>query len=224
MARGRAHRLDAGGVMTGVALCLLLGLALGVASSVVPGPCGLSIIDGVVRGEPMRRAVATACGGALGDIVYASIGVGGVGPLLARDPVLPHVLQAISGAVLVAYGITKLVVPPPPRATVVRARGNARRGVALGFSLVAGNPAALVTWVIVVGSLLATATTAERWATVAGIGIGTAAWFTGLAYAARRGATTRAGLLVLLTKAVSIVLVGYGVVILSESVRRVTTG
>lgn len=211
--------------MWGIAACFLLGVALGVASSVVPGPCGLAILDGAVRGVPIRRGVATACGGALADVVYASLGVAGLAPLLARDPVLPNVVQLCSGGVLIAYGTVRLVARTHrvPR-EAAPPHGQARRGVLVGFSLVAGNPAALVTWVVVVGSLLATASAAERWAAIAGIGVGTASWFTGLAYAARRGAAARRVPLQRLARALGAVLVGYGALTVLQAMRSWSTG
>jgi threonine/homoserine/homoserine lactone efflux protein len=156
---------------------LVLGIVLGIASSVPPGPCGLAILSGVSAGGSQRRAVATALGGALADVVYATLGVIGIAPLLAPWTAL---LQAISGVVLIGYGGAKLLERPMPRRD-----DHPGRGLGVGFALVIGNPAALITWVLVVGSRLGAASPAERACTVAGIGLGTFAWFCIVARLAR---------------------------------------
>ena len=58
--------------MTTVLALLALGLALGIGSSVVPGPCGIAVLASAQHSR--ARAVATAFGASLGDAVYAGLG------------------------------------------------------------------------------------------------------------------------------------------------------
>jgi threonine/homoserine/homoserine lactone efflux protein len=162
---------------------LALGFVLGIASSLPPGPCGLAILSSVSAGGSQRRALAIAAGGALADLVYATLGLVGIAPLLAR---WTGALEAISGVVMIGYGGAKLLERPmPPHAE------RASRGLGIGFALVIGNPAALVTWVVVVGSRFAGASPLDRACTVAGIALGTFTWFCVVARFARIGRFTR---------------------------------
>jgi threonine/homoserine/homoserine lactone efflux protein len=167
-----------------VIAALALGLVLGIASSLPPGPCGLAIVATVAAGGSQRRAIATAFGGALGDLAYSTLGLIGIAPWLAPWTGL---LEAISGVVMIGYGATKLRGRVTPVGT-----DHAARGVGVGFVLVLGNPAALITWVVIVGARLATATLATRACVVVGITLGTFTWFSLIARLARRG--TRGGL------------------------------
>lgn len=186
---------------------LALGVALGVASSLPPGPCGLAIISTVSRRASVRRTLAIAAGGAAADLVYAGLGVCGIGPLIARAAVA---LQAASGAAMIAFGCVKLLEQPP----ALPPCEHASRGFALGLGLVLANPAALVTWVVVVGAHLAGASLAERAATVAGITLGSFAWFAALGRLARGGRPER---LVRLSAVLGGVLVCVGAVSLARA-------
>ena len=127
---------------------LLLGIALGAGSSVLPGPCSLAVVDAVCRGQ-MRRAVRIGLGAGLGDAGFAALGIVGLGAILARHPAVPPVLQACGGAALIAHGLRHL----RPRPIGLRV-DDVRGGVGVGVAILVSNPAAFVTWVVVVGPLL----------------------------------------------------------------------
>jgi amino acid exporter len=188
---------------------LALGLFLGAGSSVMPGPCGLAVMNAASR-RSLRRAVGVGAGAAFGDATYASLGLLGVGPLLSRFPSIPPVLQAVSGVALVAYGAHHLL-GPRAETRVERdassARGELTGGILVGIATLLSNPGALVTWVLIVGSLLANASPVEAWSTAIGIGAGSFAWFSLMATLTHRGLTTRGALLARITTVVSSVLV-----------------
>ena len=186
---------------------LALGVALGIASSLPPGPCGLAIMSTVSHGGTARRALATAAGGAVGDLVYSTLGLVGIGSLIARAAVA---LQATSGAVMIAFGGAKLLERPPARPPA----DHPSQGFALGLGLVLANPAALVTWVVVVGAHLAGAPIAARACTVAGITLGSFVWFATVGRLARAGRPDR---LLRLSAALGAVLVGVGVISLARA-------
>jgi threonine/homoserine/homoserine lactone efflux protein len=200
---------------------LVLGLVLGAGSSVMPGPCGLAVIRAATQ-RGLQRALGVALGAAGGDLTYASLGVLGVGPLLARHPSLPPVLQAVSGLVLVGYGLRHLrgrAPGVPVDATDGwgdERRGEVVRGLALGVAALLANPGAMLTWVVVLGSLLTGASTVEGLATAAGIGCGSCAWFALMALVAHRG-RNRGPLLARVTALVSGVLVMAGVLALARA-------
>jgi threonine/homoserine/homoserine lactone efflux protein len=149
----------------------LLGFVLGALSSVIPGPCGLAIISAAAR-FGRQRAVATAVGSGLGDLFYATIGVLGIGRLVAGDRALVSVLLAISGLVLIGYGFACVRSRQVTCTRQTRPSG----GLLVGFATLVCNPGALVTWSIVVGSQLAGATGHEQLCAALGIGCGSIAW------------------------------------------------
>ncbi len=192
---------------------LALGVALGVASSVVPGPCGLAVLA-AARDHGLARAVATAFGAALGDALYATLGIVGIGSVLARHPAIPSVLLAISGAFLIGFGVMSL----RGRSTAGAARASSLGGVGVGLGCLLGNPGALVTWTVIVGAQLAGASPLEQASAIAGIATGTFAWFTGLARLSARGDHGALGNLPRLTAVASALLIAFGVVSLTRAV------
>src|SRR5215475_9658135 len=93
-----------------------IGVAIGALTGVPIGPVNVAVIDSAYR-HTLRRAIAVGLGGALGDFVYSTLGIVGVGPYLLAYPVLPRVLYGVSGVVLIAYGaITVRTRPVTPLA------------------------------------------------------------------------------------------------------------
>lgn len=165
-------------------IALLIGLALGIGSSLAPGPCGLAVLS-AAQHRGRVAAVATAVGAALGDATYAALGLVGVARAFERWPQLPAVLHAISGAVLIGYGVHVWRARPRGDAARVPEAGP-WRGLAIGYSLLVGNPGALLTWTVFVGPAFGDASPGRQIAPVAGIACGTAGWFSLVAVAASR--------------------------------------
>jgi threonine/homoserine/homoserine lactone efflux protein len=161
---------------------LVAGLAMGAASGVVPGPCGVTIIDAATR-HGLGRAVATATGSGLGDLTYGALGVFGVGHVLRGSRALVDVLLVVSGLVLIGFGVACSRCRPVADARPARPLG----GLVVGFVTLVCNPGALVGWSAVVGTRLVDATVVEQLATVLGIGAGSLAWFNGMALMSARG-------------------------------------
>ena len=78
----------------------------------------------------------------------------GVGPFLKENPGVPPVLYALSGAVLLVYGLLTVRSKPTPSVEeVAQTQGKASEpssqiwpGFLLGLSLILLNPAAIITW------------------------------------------------------------------------------
>jgi threonine/homoserine/homoserine lactone efflux protein len=160
----------------------LLGFALGAGSSVIPGPCGLTVMHTATR-TGLRRAVATAIGAGLGDLAYATLGVFGVGHMLARDRGLVSLMLALSGIVLITYGVMCLRWRP----SRLRRTPHLLGGLAIGFATLLSNPGSLVTWSAVVGTELSDAPWGHKLCAVVGIGVGSMMWFSLVAYVSARG-------------------------------------
>jgi threonine/homoserine/homoserine lactone efflux protein len=190
----------------------VLGVVLGAGSSVVPGPCGLAVIDaGTRRGA--SRAVATAIGSGLGDLAYAALGVFGIGHVLARDPELVAIMLATSGVVLIAYGVACLCRRPAPVPATSRPLG----GVVVGFVTLVCNPGALVMW-SAVGTQIAAATPVEHVCAVLGIGSGSIAWFAGMAFLSVRGNAVLGERMHRVVQLIGCLIVAFGAVSLARAV------
>lgn len=150
------------------ALAILAAAAVGCASSLLPGPCNLAIIDGALQRVPRRRLRSTALGGACGDLVYATLGALGLAALVASHRA---VLYACSGALLIAVGVHRLAVVPSP------SRAFAGTGFVAGARLVLANPAVLLTWGVVVATLAGDRAPLLRTAVVLAIAGGSFAGF-----------------------------------------------
>ena len=166
----------------------LFGFALGIVTSLPPGPCGLAIVTTIVRRESMRRALATAAGGALGDVVYSTLGMLGIGALFDTYPAIPLAMQLASGVAMIGYGALQLGGRPDVEVDIRSPRGESVvLGVAVGLGCVLANPAALLVWVVVVAGAIGAPGPAAACATIAGIGAGTFTWFAIVAHLVRAG-------------------------------------
>jgi len=201
----------------------LIGAAVGALTGVPIGPVNVAVIDAAYR-HCLRRAVAVGFGGAVGDGIYAAAGILGVGPLLDQHPSIPPLLYGISGVLLVIYGIW--TVRSRPVKTVQSVGAAADRpsdgqhvlvGFIIGVGLILLNPAAIVTWVVIVGSFMTHASQMEGLGAVLGISCGSLMWFTFVAYLADHGKKVLGDRAVWITRVVGILLIGYGMYSLSRA-------
>ncbi len=201
-----------------------IGVGIGVATCIPIGIANVMVIDAVCR-HGTRRALGTSIGGALADGIYSSLGIFGVGPLLARHPAVPVILRAITGGVLITYGA---VLARARRAPIDRtsdphlAAGTRRlvRGIGVGLGATLLNPSAVVTWVVIVGSHATGVSTDEGTAWVLGIVAGTFAWFLVVMQLARRGQRWLRGDAVWMTRGLGVLVIASGVVTLARIVLR----
>jgi arginine exporter protein ArgO len=197
----------------------LLGALIGAITGVPIGPVNVAIIDAAYR-HHVKRAIAVGLGGALGDFAYAALGTVGLGPLLMSYETVPPILNGVSGVVLVVYGVLTVRAQPVDPGGGTAADHQAPyfwSGLGLGAALILLNPAALITWVVIVGARFAEGTTAEGWAAALGIATGSAAWFTFVAYAADHGKKVLGKKTLWLTRAVGVLLIGAGLFFLGRA-------
>jgi threonine/homoserine/homoserine lactone efflux protein len=194
----------------------LIGVAIGALTGVPIGPVNVAVIDGAYR-HTLRRGMAVGLGGAVGDFCFALIGVLGVGPHVIAQPGVKPVLYLVSGLVLVVYGILTVRSQPPPPPTAPPHQSPPGKevwsGFTVGLGLIVLNPAAIVTWVVVVGSHIGEdIETLEGFAAAVGVFLGSFAWFAFVAYVADKGKRMMGDKAVWIARVVGIALIGYGVV------------
>jgi threonine/homoserine/homoserine lactone efflux protein len=192
----------------------LIGIAIGALTGVPIGPVNVAVIDGAYR-HTLRRGMAVGLGGAVGDFGFALMGILGVGPHVIAQPGVKPILYLISGLVLVVYGILTVRTQPPPPPTAPPHQSPPGKevwsGFTVGLGLIVLNPAAIVTWVVVVGSHVGE--DVENWegfAAACGVFLGSFGWFSFVAYVADKGKRMMGDKAIWIARVVGIALIGYG--------------
>jgi threonine/homoserine/homoserine lactone efflux protein len=216
-----------------VLLFLLIGIAAGAATGVPIGPVNVAVIDAAYR-HTLRRAIATGFGGAVADMLYAGLGVLGVTPLLNNYPSVPPILYAVSGVVLLVYGFltarSQPVQPAVTTSTEERTPSSAKlemrrdmwQGFSVGAALILLNPAAMVTWVVIIGQLIPEIeSTWDGLACAFGVFVGSFAWFTLVAYLTQKGKNVLGEKAAWIPRVIGVALMVYAVYLLAKAVNYV---
>jgi threonine/homoserine/homoserine lactone efflux protein len=214
-----------------VLMFLVFGVLAGALTGVPIGPVNVAVIDAAYR-HTMRRAIGVGLGGAVADAFYAGLGIIGVTPALSHYDSVKSGLYAISGIVLLVYGFltarSQPVTPAVPEdpaseahATQVDKR-ELMQGVKVGVALIVLNPAAMVTWVLIVGSLLPTIENNwEGMACAIGVLLGSFGWFALVAYLTHKGKHVLGDKAAWIPRVVGMLLMGYAVYLLFKAVKLV---
>ncbi len=214
-------------------LFLLIGIAAGAATGVPIGPVNVAVIDAAYR-HTLRRAIMTGLGGAVADMLYSGLGVLGVTPVLNTYPSIPPILYAVSGVVLLVYGfltarsqpVQPAVVSPDLDASAshqaIQIRREMWQGFSVGIALILLNPAAVVTWVVIIGQLIPTIDNNwEGLACAIGVFIGSFAWFSLVAYLTHKGKNVLGDKAAWIPRVIGIALMGYAVYLIAKAVKYV---
>ena len=207
----------------------LIGAAAGAITGIPIGPVNVAVIDAAYR-HTLRRAVAVGFGGALADGMYSALGVIGVAPVLRAYPSIPPLLYLVSGLVLLVYGFLTVrsqpVAPAQPSAEEARESTTAmhRRemwsGFTVGLLLIVLNPAAIVTWVVIMGQLIPDPDgVLDGIACAVGVGCGSFGWFTLVAYLTHKGKSFLGDKAAWIPRLVGVALIVYSVYLLAKAVR-----
>lgn len=212
---------------------LVIGVLAGALTGVPIGPVNVAVIDASYR-HTLRRAISVGLGGALADSLYAALGVLGVTPVLKSNPMIPPILYSISGLVLLVYGFLTArsqpiapVVPSgdephiDPETSAIAKRREMWQGFTVGVALILLNPAAIVTWVVIMGSIIPEA---DRWQGLAcafGVFVGSLGWFSLVAYLTHRGKHVLGDKAKWIPRIVGIALMVYAVYLLGKAVKYV---
>lgn len=206
---------------------LLIGIAAGALTGVPVGPVNVAVIDASYR-HTMRRAIAVGFGGACGDFLYSALGVLGVTPVVETYPRVETILYAVSGVVVLIYGFLTARSQPVQPAIASDApkhpNHEARemwRGFRLGLALIVLNPAAVVTWVVIVSSNIHTETTAEGVACAVGVFCGSFGWFALVAQLTHKGKHVLGEKAAWIPRLVGIALMVYAIYLLATAVKFV---
>ena len=206
---------------------LAIGVAAGALTGVPIGPVNVAVIDAAYR-HTMRRAIAVGLGGAAADGLYSALGVMGVTPVLRTYSSIPPILYAVSGIVLLIYGFltarSQPVAPAtnePAASESVAMRREMWSGFRVGLLLIILNPAAIVTWVVIMGSIIPDGTLVEGCACAAGVMFGSFGWFALVAYLTHKGKHVLGDKAAWIPRVVGVALMVYALYLLTKAVRFV---
>jgi threonine/homoserine/homoserine lactone efflux protein len=215
-----------------VLMFLVFGVVAGAVTGVPIGPVNVAVIDAAYR-HTMRRAIGVGLGGAVADGFYAGLGIIGVTPALSEYDSVKSVLYAVSGLVLLVYGFLTArsqpvtpAVPEDPQQTPsqvdMRAKRELAQGIKVGVALIVLNPAAMVTWVLIVGSLMPTIE--HNWEGLIfaiGVLVGSFGWFALVAYLTHKGKHVLGEKAAWIPRLVGVALMGYALYLLFKAVKFV---
>ncbi len=191
----------------------IIGTIGGAVTGIPIGPVNIAVIDTAYR-HHFKRAIAVALGGAIADMFYALVGILWFGPLVKTRPDIPPILFALSGVALILYGIITLRSKPADPSKAVDKNTNDSyfwSGFGLGIALILLNPSTLLAWVVFLGSWMADVNQAGGIAAAVGIGVGSFAWFSFVAFLAHRGKSFLQKKATTINRVVGLFLVGFGI-------------
>lgn len=211
----------------------LYGAAAGAATGIPIGPVNVAVIDAAYR-HTLRRAISVGIGGAIADSLYAALGILGVTPVLRSYSSVEPILYLVSGIILLAYGFltarSQPVAPAQPASDEARESTTTLRrremwsGFTVGLGLIVLNPAAIVTWVVIMGQFMPHANTMQGIACAIGVAAGSFAWFALVAYLTHKGKSVLGDKAAWIPRLVGIALMGYSVYLLVQAARYFATG
>jgi L-lysine exporter family protein LysE/ArgO len=199
-------------------LALIRGVLVGFIGGIPVGPVNAAVIDTAIR-KCVRRAIAVGMGGAFVDMLYSQVAIMGLGSLLSGAPNLATAFLGIGGVVLVAIGVMTVAKPPiedtpPPPPPRRRALVSA---FVSGVMITLANPAALVSWVLLAGTILSGLTRFEALAAGVGIFVGTTVWFVLISWLAAKGRVKLGPRAAWISRTVGALLVVYGVFLVGKA-------
>jgi threonine/homoserine/homoserine lactone efflux protein len=194
---------------------LVIGILAGALTGVPIGPVNVAVIDASYR-HTFRRAIAVGLG-------------------LRTYPNVLTIIYAVSGVVLLVYGfLTARSQPVAPAAPPVHdehapsehsmafRRREIKQGFTLGVALILLNPAAVVTWVVIMGSIIPdTSTSWDGLACAIGVLLGSFGWFALVAYLTQKGKHVLGEKAAWIPRLVGVALMIYAVYLLAKAVKFV---
>ena len=205
---------------------MLIGVAAGALTGVPIGPANVAVIDAAYR-HTMRRAIAVGLGAACADGLYAALGVLGITPVLRTYPSVPPILYAVSGVVLLIYGfLTARSQPVKPAQTEVskdaaEPPSELWSGFLVGTALIVLNPAAIVTWVVIMGSIIPETTPINGIFCSLGVMAGSFGWFALVAYLTQKGKHVLGDKAAWIPRVIGVALMVYAVYLIAKAVKYV---
>jgi arginine exporter protein ArgO len=204
---------------------MLIGIGVGALTGVPIGPANVAVIDAAYR-HTFRRAIAVALGAALADGLYAALGLVLMAPLLSAHPSLPPIFYAVSGVLLLVYGFLTVRSEPvkPAQHEVPNPAEPSNEmlvGMVTGVALIVLNPAAIVTWVVIMGSVVPETTTTNGLFCALGVMVGSFGWFALVAYLTQKGKSVLGDKAAWIPRVIGIALMVYAGYLLVKAIRFV---
>ncbi|MER5928866.1 LysE family transporter [Streptomyces sp. NPDC002054] len=171
---------------SGILTAALAGFGTGLSLIVAIGAQNAFVLRQGVRRHAVLAVVAIC---AISDALLITLGVAGVGAVVAAWPAAVTAVGLAGGAFLICYGLlaARRVLRPEPGAalgTTGRTAGSAGAAVLTCLAMTWLNPHVYLDTVLLVGSLAADRGEL-RWAFGAGAVLASLIWFTTLGYGAR---------------------------------------
>jgi threonine/homoserine/homoserine lactone efflux protein len=174
-------------------LAALTGFLSGFLLSVPVGPVNLTIVnEGALRG--LLWALLIGFGASAMEVIYCAVAFTGFASFF--DGVVIKAAMELTSFIFFLYlGIRFFCVRTVPSIAPVeeriRVKFNPHSAFAIGFVRVMGNPGVLLGWIFLAAYFKARdwvgASKGDVYACVAGVGVGTVLWFSGLSYLVSRG-------------------------------------
>jgi arginine exporter protein ArgO len=208
---------------------MLIGVAAGALTGVPIGPANVAVIDAAYR-HTLRRALAVALGAACADGLYSALGMVLLSPLLLAHPTLKPIFFAVSGVLLLVYGFLTARSEPvaqaqPEAPTPAESPNEVLVGVVTGLALIVLNPAAIVTWVVIMGSTLPEwfpeMSTIDGFFCALGVMAGSFGWFSLVAYLTQKGKHVLGDKAAWIPRVIGVALMVYAAYLISKAVRFV---
>lgn len=192
------------------------GLVLGLVAGLPLGPASAAVADTALR-KTLPKALAIGLGGALVDIFYCMAAVAGFGVIFESHPDLKEGFLGVGGLVLIGFGLytarNRPLGAPTPAGSPIEAR-TLLASLATGVLISVANPALLVSWVLLAGTVLNGLGPLES--LVAGIGVflGVFGWFCAIGWLAHKGRVTLGEKAIWIPRTAGLLLIVYGTYLL----------
>jgi threonine/homoserine/homoserine lactone efflux protein len=160
-------------------------LLIGLSIAAPVGPIGLLTIQRTLARGP-AAGLATGLGAAAADAVYGSTGAFGVTALIAWLTGAKSVLALAGGAFMLWMAWTTWRAPVAERAAEAGGGRDLLRCFSGTFVLTLSNPATILSFIAVFGALAGRLQPRSPWPMIAGVLVGSAAWWLFLSTAVGR--------------------------------------
>ncbi len=150
------------------------------------GPIGLLTIQRSLN-HGAAAGLATGLGAAVADAVYGAIGAFGVAALISVLTEAKVPLALGGGVFLLWLAWRSWITPPAETAAVVSGGAELLRCFAGTFVLTLSNPATILSFIAVFGTLAGRMQTHAPWTMVAGVLVGSALWWLALSQLVSHG-------------------------------------
>lgn len=160
-------------------------LVIGLSIAAPVGPIGLLVIQRTLQ-HGSTVGLATGLGAAVADAVYGAVGAFGVTSLIGALTAARVPLALFGGAFLLWMAWKTWTAAPPDHAAAVKGGQGLAASFAGTFVLTLSNPATIFSFIAVFGALAGRGAPSSPWPMIAGVLLGSAAWWLFLSAAVGR--------------------------------------